>query len=56
MEIKYGPVLLKRRDEVFIAYLVDLLERLKKINESAKKSEIDEKIREIENLLYNKPM
>ncbi len=52
-EIKYGPVLLKRRDEVFIAYLFDLLERLKKINESAQKSEIDEKIREIENLLYN---
>lgn len=56
IEIKYGPVLLKRRDEVFIAYLIDLHERLKKINESAKKSEIDEKIREIDNLLYNKPM
>ncbi len=56
MEIKYGPILLKRRDEVFIAYLLDLLERLKKINESAKKIEISEKISEIENLLYNKSM
>ena len=44
MEIKYGPILLKRRDEVFIAYLKDLLERYKKINESANKKEFEEKI------------
>ena len=43
MEIKYGPILLKRRDEVFVAYLKDLLERYKKINESANKKEFEEK-------------
>ena len=53
MEIKYGPVLLKRRDEVFIAFLADSLKRLKEINERANKKEYDEKILEIERLLYN---
>ena len=56
MEIKYGPILLKRRDEVFIAYLKDLLERFKKINESANKKEFEEKISEIEKILYNSSM
>ena len=56
MEIKYGPILLKRRDEVFIAYLKDLLERYKKINESANKKEFEEKISEIEKILYNSSM
>ena len=53
LEIKYGPVLLKRRDEVFLAYLNDLLNRYKQINESAHKEEYAEKIREIERILYN---
>ena len=53
MEIKYGPVLMKRRDEVFIAFLADSLKRLKEINERANKKEYDEKILEIERLLYN---
>ena len=56
LEIKYGPVLLKRRDEVFIAYLKDQLDKLKKINEIANKSQFDEKISEIEKILYNKSL
>ena len=56
MEIKYGPILLKRRDEVFIAYLKDQLDKLKKINEVANKSLFDEKISEIEKILYNKSL
>ncbi len=56
MEIKYGPILLKRRDEVFIAYLKDQLEKLKKINEIANKSQFEEKISEIEKILYNKSL
>ena len=56
LQIKYGPVLLKRRDEVFIAYLKDRLDKLKRINECANKPEFDEKISEIEKILYNKSM
>ena len=56
LEIKYGPVLLKRRDEVFIAYMKDQLDKLKKINEIANKSQFDEKISEIEKILYNKSL
>ena len=52
-EIKYGPILLKRRDEVFLAYLADLLDRYREINRQANKSEYDEKIKEIERILYN---
>ncbi|MCR4633379.1 MAG: class I SAM-dependent methyltransferase [Erysipelotrichaceae bacterium] len=56
LQIKYGPVLLKRRDEVFIAYLKDQLEKMKRINEIANKPEFDEKISEIEKILYNKSL
>lgn len=51
MEIKYGPILLKRKDEVFISYLKDKLVKLKKINEKAKKQEYEITIREIEKIL-----
>ena len=52
LEIKYGPILLKRRDEVFLAYLKQTLDKLKEINVIAKKAEIAEKIAEIEKILY----
>ena len=52
LEIKYGPILLKRRDEVFLAYLKQTLDKLKEINVIAKKAEIAEKISEIEKILY----
>ena len=52
LEIKYGPILLKRRDEVFVAYLKQTLDKLKEINVIAKKAEIAEKIAEIEKILY----
>lgn len=51
MEIKYGPILLKRKDEVFISYLKDRLTKLKKINEKAKKQEYEITINEIEKIL-----
>ena len=53
MQVKYGPVLLERKDEVFIAYLNDLLNRLKQINEKANKEEYTDTINEIEQILYN---
>lgn len=53
MQIKYGPILLERKDEVFIAYLNDLLNRLKQINEKANKEEYTDTINEIEQILYN---
>ena len=52
LEIKYGPILLKRRDEVFLAYLKQTLDKLKEINVIANKAEIAEKIAEIEKILY----
>lgn len=53
MEIRYGPILLKRRDEVFIASLEERLRYLKEINQKAKKEEFDRTIGEIEQILYN---
>ena len=52
-EIKYGPILLKRKDEVFLAYLKDLHDRLTRINLEAKKQEYTVTIKEIEEILYN---
>ena len=53
LEIKYGPILLKCKDEVFRAYLKDLHDRLLKINEEANKEEYALTIKEIEEILYN---
>lgn len=53
LEIKYGPILLKRQDEVFLAYLSDRLNKLKEINIKAKKADIELTIKEIEQILYN---
>ena len=52
-EIKYGPILLERKDEVFIAYLEDLREKLNRINQEAHKEEYALTIKEIEEILYN---
>ena len=53
LEIKYGPILLKRKDEVFIAYLEDLMNRLIDINDKANKQEYTDTIEEIRQILYN---
>ena len=54
LEIKYGPINLKRRDEVFISYLLDYKKRLENINVTANKAEYSQIIREIEEILgYN---
>ena len=53
LEIKYGPVLLRRRDEVFLAYLEDLKNRRIRINQEANKEEYASTIKEIEEILYN---
>ena len=52
-EIKYGPVLLQCRDEVFLAYLKDLKEKLIRINQEAHKEDYALTIKEIEEILYN---
>jgi tRNA (adenine22-N1)-methyltransferase len=52
-EIKYGPILLQRRDEVFLAYLKDLKEKLIRINQEAHKEDYALTIKEIEEILYN---
>lgn len=51
LEIKYGPILLERRDSTFIEYLEYKLNKLKKINEVAKKDDYAFKINELEALL-----
>ncbi|MBQ6492309.1 MAG: SAM-dependent methyltransferase [Erysipelotrichaceae bacterium] len=54
LEIKYGPINLQRRDEVFIAYLNDYRKRLLEINERASKPEYAQTVSEIETVLgYN---
>ena len=53
LEIKYGPILLKRKDKTFSAYLKEKSEYLKQINEKAKKEDFTRSIQEIEQILYN---
>ena len=54
IEIKYGPVNIKRMDDTFIEYLKDLKKRLEDINVRANKAEYRQTISEIEDLLvYN---
>jgi tRNA (adenine22-N1)-methyltransferase len=55
LEIKYGPINLERRDEVFISYLLDYKKRLQNINVKANKAEYSQIISEIDDILgYNK--
>lgn len=53
LEIKYGPILLKKKDSIFIDYLKDKKNRLAIINKSARKDEYKDTINEIDNILYN---
>ena len=52
-QIKYGPILLERMDEVFIAYLKDKRRRLEEINRQANKPEYEQIMNEIDEILYN---
>ena len=52
-EIKYGPILLKNRDEVFIEFLEDKRRRLVEINKKAHSVEYAKTIKEIEEIVYN---
>ena len=53
-EIEYGPVLLKRRDDIFLEYLNDLKDRYQKIYEKSHIESIYKKIVEIDKIMYNK--
>ncbi len=53
LEIKYGPILLKRRDKVFLDYLEWHMDHLKRINKKAGKEEFTRTINEIGQILYN---
>ncbi len=53
IETKYGPILLKKRDHLFLQYLKEKHDKLLKINEKANKEEYCESIKEIEDILYN---
>jgi len=53
LEIEFGPILLKNRENIFIDYLSDLLKRLQSINTKANSLEIENKIKQIEEILYN---
>ena len=52
-EIKYGPILLKKKDHIFIDYLKNRRDKLLEINKSANKEEFEAEIKEIEDILYN---
>lgn len=53
LEIKYGPILLKRRDKAFLDYLEWRMDRLKRINKKAGKEDFARTINEIGQILYN---
>ena len=53
LQIKYGPILLKKRDHIFLDYLKDKHDKLCEINKKANKVEYSETIKEIEDILYN---
>ena len=51
LEIKYGPILLERKDEEFINYLKYKKDKLIEINKKANKQDIAETISQIEEIL-----
>ena len=54
LQIKYGPINLKKKDELFIDYLKSEKKRLEEVNERANKEEYRRTIEEIDGLLvYN---
>lgn len=50
-EIKFGPILLKKRDHIFIEYLKQRRDKLIEINKEANKKEIREEIENIDRIL-----
>lgn len=54
LEIEYGPILLKKRDHIFLQYLQDRHDKLVEINKTANKEEYERIINQIEVILYNK--
>ena len=53
ISVKYGPILIERKDDVFIEYLEYYCKHLKQINKKANKDEYAKTIKEIEEILYN---
>ena len=53
IQIEFGPVLLEKKDEVFIEYLKDYKKRLEAINERANSKEYLKIINNINKILYN---
>lgn len=53
LQIKYGPILLDRRDQSFLNYLKYERNKLSLINEKAHKLNYERKIQEIDSILYN---
>lgn len=52
-EIKYGPILLKKKDHIYMDYLKNRRDKLIEINKTANKAEYEAEIKEIEDILYN---
>lgn len=53
LEIKFGPILLKKRDHIFLDYLKSRRDKLIEINLQANKEELVQEIKLIESVLYN---
>ena len=53
LQIKYGPILLNKHDEIFINFLNNELKRLQAINLKANNPEYSNKIKQIKEILYN---
>ena len=53
LQIKYGPILLKKRDHIFLQFLKEKHDKLIEINKTANKEEYSITIKEIEDILYN---
>ena len=53
LEIKYGPILLKKKDSIFKSFLKYRLGTLKDITLKNSDNKLIEEIKEIENILYN---
>ena len=51
IEIKYGPILLKKKDHIFLNYLTDKRDKLIEINKLANKPEYEQTIKEIEDII-----
>ena len=54
LQIKYGPILLKKRDHIFLNYLKDKKDKLIDINNKANKDIYKDTIEEIEMILNHK--